>query len=197
MWESFKKSNKKLFLFNKKQNLFKLLGLPTSFADCGNGNNDVIRSGTCMTNNNGQGMEIRQSCDCGFKLIFQNDGNLVVYAANGNVIWHANSHNKGGVKACMQGDGRFVIYTVNDSPIWYSQWYIQNGDTGAVGLIQGDANFVVYTGYNTPTAQARWSSGKLANCNGTPKTTGGSGNVYLPPWATAKSPGFTIFNWKF
>lgn len=151
-----------------------------------------------MTNDNGKGMEVRTSCDGCFRLIFQSDGNLVVYAKNDKVIWHANSHNKGAVKACMQGDGRFVIYTAANVPIWYTEWFVKNGDTGAVALIQGDANFVVYTGYNTPSVKAQWNAGKLANCDGTPKNTGGSKPTYhvaRPPWDN--TPTFTFFNWRF
>ncbi|MBK5543289.1 putidacin L1 family lectin-like bacteriocin [Pseudomonas sp. TH04] len=53
-------------------------------------------------------------------LVFQGDGNLVVYGPNSSVIWASYSQNKGGTKCIMQGDGNLVIYTDNNVAIWHT-----------------------------------------------------------------------------
>lgn len=63
--------------------------------------NHQIYAGTCL--NLGQSRTSPNGC---FKLIFQTDGNLVVYPTSrmyaGGQLWHAGTHNRGAVKACMQ-----------------------------------------------------------------------------------------------
>lgn len=63
----------------------------------------------------------RTSCNGCFKLVFQTDGNMVVYQNPTNaVVWSANTFNSGAVRAAMQKDGNFVLYTSSNSPVWSS-----------------------------------------------------------------------------
>lgn len=45
-----------------------------------------------------------------YYLIFQNDGNLVLYNRAGVAMWDAGTNNKG-VRAVFQDDGNLVVYT--------------------------------------------------------------------------------------
>jgi hypothetical protein len=50
----------------------------------------------------------------------QNDGNLVIYDANGNPTWASNTQFKGisPYKLIMQTDRNLVIYDGNGKPTW-------------------------------------------------------------------------------
>ncbi len=91
---------------------------------------------------------ILQSPNGNYKLIYQGDGNLVLYnkanapiwatmtngkvstklsfQVDGNivmfngsaVVWAPNCHDKGGAKLVLQDDGNLVVYTNNNAPIW-------------------------------------------------------------------------------
>ncbi len=49
----------------------------------------------------------------------QNDGNLVIYAQNGNVLWSPNTYNTTPVGLFMQNDGNLVLY--KSVPSWDSK----------------------------------------------------------------------------
>ncbi|WP_434155778.1 hypothetical protein [Pseudomonas sp. JZ134] len=66
---------------------------------------------------------IRGSCS----LIFQNDGNLVVYGNDNAVLWAAYTENKNAVQAVMQTDGNFVIYDEKGAALWHSNTYNNPG----------------------------------------------------------------------
>ncbi|HAC66488.1 MAG TPA: hypothetical protein DCP19_00580 [Pseudomonas sp.] len=53
----------------------------------------------------------------GYKLVFQGDGNLVIYGAGDSVKWASYSQGQGADTAVMQGDGNFVIYA-NGRAVW-------------------------------------------------------------------------------
>lgn len=73
------------------------------------------------------------------RLIFQQDGNLVVYDENGVPRWA--SHTVGsGHSAVFQQDGNFVVYTDQDRAVWASN---TNG-RGSRLSIQDDGNVVIY-----------------------------------------------------
>lgn len=57
-----------------------------------------------------------------FKLITQNDGNLVIYDKNNKPIWSTNTINWGKppYKTIMQNDGNLVLYDSTGKPAWSS-----------------------------------------------------------------------------
>lgn len=75
-------------------------------------------------------------------LIFQGDGNLVLYGANGLVHWASYTQGKGGALASMQEDGNFVIYDNAGTPLWHTH---TNGNPGAYARVQDNGSFsIVY-----------------------------------------------------
>ncbi|WP_341959213.1 putidacin L1 family lectin-like bacteriocin [Pseudomonas sp. RC10] len=76
-------------------------------------------------------------------LIFQDDGNLVVYRNDGFVMWHTATGSKGAARATMQTDGNFVIFDANGSALWNSGTY---NNPGAFAQIQSNGNFVICKG---------------------------------------------------
>ncbi|KTB72916.1 MULTISPECIES: putidacin L1 family lectin-like bacteriocin [Pseudomonas] len=88
-----------------------------------------------------QSMQIAVPYPAGeFKLIFQADGNLVVYDRDMKAVWNAGTHNKGATRAVMQSDGNFVIYTDAGVAIWNTG---TQGNPGAYAQIQSNGAFVI------------------------------------------------------
>jgi hypothetical protein len=75
-----------------------------------------------------------------YKLIFQGDGNLVVYDQNMAPVWFSGTANIGATQAVMQGDGNFVISNAAGQPLWYTG---TGGFPGAYAQIQANGNFVI------------------------------------------------------
>jgi hypothetical protein len=78
------------------------------------------------------------------ELVFQSDGNLVLYVRRqGERVarWASNTWHRGGDHCVMQGDGNLVIYTGGNKPIWDSKTW---GHGGARLSLQGDENVVIY-----------------------------------------------------
>jgi hypothetical protein len=74
-----------------------------------------------------------------FFLVYQNDGNLVVYNAAARPTWASHTDGKPAWRTYMQPDGDFVIYSAWRNPVWA---------TGTVGrgvrvVMQDDGNLVV------------------------------------------------------
>jgi hypothetical protein len=87
-----------------------------------------------------------------YRLIFQNDGNLVLYRGSKNSpVWSSNTANAGGTVAVMQNDGNLVIYGANQTPIWSTN---TNGSGGTRLIVQDDGNVVIYR----PDNVAVWSA---------------------------------------
>jgi hypothetical protein len=91
------------------------------------------------------------SCNGGFTLIMQGDGNLVLYQS-GTALWASNTVGSGADEAIMQGDGNFVLYTSSGSPVWASG---TAGNAGAYLDVQNDGNVVIYSS----SGSALWSTG--------------------------------------
>lgn len=87
-----------------------------------------------------------------YHLVFQEDGNLVVYDRNKNVYWASNTENRG-ARAEFQRDGNLVIYDYSGRSIWASN---SNNKGGNVLRMQDDGNLVIYTSGNRPI----WASKK-------------------------------------
>lgn len=99
--------------------------------------------------------ESRTSPDGRFTLIYQTDGNLVLYQGSGD-LWHINKSGYSTGQAVMQGDGNLVVYDGNGEAIWSSG---TSGTTGAFLAVQSDGNLVIYT---PTTSVPLWSSN--TNC---------------------------------
>ncbi|MFE8595380.1 hypothetical protein [Archangium violaceum] len=87
------------------------------------------------------------------RLVFEADGNLVLYridGANWGRIWASNSGGKGGNTLLFQNDGNLVIYAPQ-GPIWAT-----GSNTPNLGImkLQADSNFVLYES----TGRAKWAS---------------------------------------
>jgi hypothetical protein len=91
------------------------------------------------------------SCNGGFTLIMQGDGNLVLYQS-GTALWASNTVGSGADEAIMQGDGNFVLYTSSGSSVWASG---TAGNAGAYLDVQNDGNVVIYSA----SGSALWSTG--------------------------------------
>ncbi len=91
------------------------------------------------------------SCNGGFTLTMQGDGNLVLYQ-NGTPLWASNTAGSAADEAIMQGDGNFVLYTSAGTPVWASA---TAGNSGAYLDVQNDGNVVIYSA----SGSALWSTG--------------------------------------
>jgi hypothetical protein len=106
-----------------------------------------------------------------FELIFQTDGNLVLYAIDdatlpadttqgsySRAIWATGTNGMGATACVMQTDGNLVLYTAEDRPVWAAG---TNGHPGAFLRCQDDGNLVIYSDDS-----ALWSSGTYARPQG-------------------------------
>ncbi len=74
-------------------------------------------------------------------VIFQNDGNLVVYTKDGKACWYSGTHGRGGNRCVLQNDGNLVIYN-NAGAIWHTA---SNGKKNPVLKIQNGGTLTVYS----------------------------------------------------
>lgn len=91
---------------------------------------------------NGEKLEVGQSLTSlngAYRLILQDDGNMVVYAGDESV-WSTGTNGKNVVRAEVQKDGNFVLYTPDDA-VWASQ---TKGAKDARLTLQDDRNLVLY-----------------------------------------------------
>jgi len=75
-----------------------------------------------------------------YRLVFQDDGNLVLYEGN-HAWWDTKTGNRGATQCIMQSDGNLVIYTSPNRPIWASG---TAGNPGSWLRVQDDRNVVIY-----------------------------------------------------
>lgn len=94
-----------------------------------------------------------QTYDRKYALIFQGDGNLVLYKQGGTPLWSSGTHDKSADYVVMQSDGNLVIYDSQDRPLWGSG---TNGLGPSRIVMQSDGNLVIYQNANNI---ATWSSG--------------------------------------
>jgi hypothetical protein len=103
---------------------------------------EMLAAGQSILSGNGQ-----------YRLIYQTDGNLVLYrTSNGAALWASNTWGTAPGACLMQHDGNLVIYNANGIPIWASQTY---GYTGNRLVAQSDGNVVIYTAWGAPI----WATG--------------------------------------
>ncbi|MEK6630718.1 MAG: hypothetical protein AABY89_08285, partial [Acidobacteriota bacterium] len=86
--------------------------------------------------------ESRTSIDGRFTLIYQGDGNLVLYYGS-SALWASNTSGTTPGRAIMQGDGNLVVYDASGTAVWSSGTY---GSPGAYFVVQSDGNLVIYSG---------------------------------------------------
>ncbi len=85
-----------------------------------------------------------------YRLVFQGDGNLVLYdTVNGGAPWATGTHNQGGVTLRLRNDRDLVITRSNGQRVYESRTRNQNNihslrvfDNGAVTLANSDGNTV-------------------------------------------------------
>jgi hypothetical protein len=93
-----------------------------------------------------------RSADGRFRLIYQDDTNLVLYRDTDGVAQWDTRPQPGGVGVCiMQGDGNLVVYNAAATAVWASG---TDGNPGSRLVMQNDGNLVIYT----PQDQPIWSS---------------------------------------
>ncbi len=88
------------------------------------------------------------------QLVFQADGNLVLYSNAGagtEAVWATGTNGRGSSRLDFQGDGNLVIYAGNGKAIWASNTNMPNM---ARLVLQGDGNLVMYDTGNRP----KWAS---------------------------------------
>lgn len=92
----------------------------------------------------------RASADGRYTLLFQLDGNLVLYGPSG-AVWNTKTYNAEPFEVSMQGDGNVVLYVKapdgSGIPKWNSRTF---GHPGARLLVQNDGNVVVYDAAGQP-----------------------------------------------
>ena len=115
--------------------------------DAKNGNADLVQG------------KFYKSPSQNYVLVFQGDGNLVIYHYNKTTdkayspIWSSQTENRGGTKCVLQGDGNFVIYRSDGKAIWNTQ---TNGKKGAYLTISDEGEIKITSrNYNYATT---WSS---------------------------------------
>ena len=92
-----------------------------------------------------------------YVLVFQGDGNLVVYRYNSSTgkaydpVWNSGTHGNSGARCFLQEDGNLVIYTSSMSPIWNTRTsgkrratlYIK--DDGEISVVSRDTNSTTWS----------------------------------------------------
>jgi nucleoid-associated protein YgaU len=74
-----------------------------------------------------------------YEVVLQDDGNLVLYAAE-TAVWSTETNGQNVVRAEVQEDGNFVLYTP-DKPVWHSD---TKGAKDVRLILQDDRNLVLY-----------------------------------------------------
>ncbi len=134
---------------------------------------DKLTSGQVMTTG-----QYILSDNAQYALLFQTDGNLVLYN-NKSAIWNSHTAGSGATKLAMQSDGNLVLYTAGSKPVWNSQ---SAGHGSSYAVIQSDGNFVVYADTGGWTWQAHKGGHTTYNYFGSDKLTNGQAmliNQYL------------------
>ena len=95
---------------------------------------------TLSANQSLQPDQKRQSRNGRAELLYQGDGNLVLYV-DGRALWASHTAGRAAGEAVMQGDGNLVVYDGARQPVWASG---TSGHDGALLAVQDDGNCVIY-----------------------------------------------------
>ena len=94
------------------------------------------------------------SSDGRLHLVYQGDGNLVLYFGAGTsgweALWATGTDGTSPGFVVMQGDGNLVIYNHSGSPVWDSSTF----SAGSWLAVQNDGNVVIYSASHEP----QWST---------------------------------------
>ncbi|MDQ3123477.1 MAG: CHAP domain-containing protein [bacterium] len=109
----------------------------TGFSGVGNATfrGNALNSGETLFQN-----QYLASSDLRHTLIFQTDGNLVIYNGSG-AVWSAQTGGKGGVRLIVQSDGNLVLYNSANQPVWNTATF---SNSLASLVMQDDGNLVLY-----------------------------------------------------
>ncbi len=91
-----------------------------------------------------------------YNLVFQNDGNLVLYNPNSSPVWATGTEGRA-ARMSVQVDGNVVLYDSANQPIWATN---TDGNPGAYLSLQNDGNLIVYTRNRKPIFATGTNSGK-------------------------------------
>jgi len=80
------------------------------------------------------------SCEGNVVLVYQGDGNLVLYRANGTPLWSSQTGGTSPGVTVMQDDGNLVTYSASSVPVFYTA----TNSPGSFLAVQGDGNMCVY-----------------------------------------------------
>jgi hypothetical protein len=97
---------------------------------------EVLTPGASITSANGT-----------YTLVYQGDGNLVLYRAGGVPLWASDTSGTPAGVCIMQGDGNLVVYRPGPQPVWDSGTW---GQPGNRLVVQDDGNVVIYRPDGTP-----------------------------------------------
>jgi hypothetical protein len=104
---------------------------------------DALTSGESL-----RGDEALVSPNGRYQLLYQLDGNLVIYGSEGPTWWSATDGESVG-SLDMQGDGNLVLYDEQGRPLRATR---TDGNPGAMVQLQDDGNLVVYADPHGPNA---------------------------------------------
>lgn len=97
------------------------------------------------------------SVDGRFKLVYQGDGNLVLYRNRDHAaLWSSKTNDMKPGTTIMQGDGNLVVRDASAVAVWSSR---TNGHPSSRLIVQTDGNAVIYDPSNKP-LWATWTQGK-------------------------------------
>jgi hypothetical protein len=93
----------------------------------------------------------------GHLLVFQIDGNVILYNSKHVAIWSTNTKGYEPVQFSMKGDGNLVLYATTGQ-VWASN---TSGNPGAFLAVQDDGNLVIHRSGSQPgtSINALWASG--------------------------------------
>jgi hypothetical protein len=91
------------------------------------------------------------SPDAVFRLVYQSDGNLVLYREGGTALWSSNTAGRPAGTTAMQGDGNLVVYDPEGAPLFNTGTHGNPGahldiDTEGTLTIAGIDGRVLWTG---------------------------------------------------
>jgi hypothetical protein len=86
------------------------------------------------------------NCNRNGYLVYQSDGNFVLYRYDGKALWSSDTPGRSAGYAIQQRDGNFVLYDSANKPYWATG---TNGRTAAGFYIQEDLRLAIYHN-NTP-----------------------------------------------
>jgi pimeloyl-ACP methyl ester carboxylesterase len=115
---------------------------PGDSEESGGGGADTLASGTAL--HAGEGLF---SANGRYHLVYQGDGNLVLYRDDGTPLWASHTDGSAPGVVVMQGDGNLVMYDGQDVPIWHTG---TSGYGGAWLVVGNDGNVVVYDAHGSP-----------------------------------------------